>query len=110
MTIMNMDRSLLAASDVGGDVVSILFWGAVLAVLVVGLGYGLFALRRWWLGEDVPDAAPEWTLQDLRELKAKGALSEAEYESLRGAAIAGVTRPADMNDSDADGASDDGFT
>ena len=89
---MTMIRPLLGAFEVSGRVGRILSWGAVLAVLVVGLGYGVRALRRWWLGEDKTCASPDWTLQDLRELKAKGELTEAEYETLRGAMIAGAQR------------------
>lgn len=85
-----MTRSLLGASDVSGRVGTIVIWVAILAVLVVGLGYGLLALRRWWLGENEYCGSPDWTLQDLRELRAKGELTEAEYESLRAATIAGA--------------------
>jgi uncharacterized membrane protein len=117
MAMVHMNRSLLAASDVSGGVGRIIVWAVVLAVLVVALGYGLLALRRWWLGEDVADAAPEWTLQDLRELKAKGELNEAEYQALRGAAIAGIRGSADGNDGETNGgvasepgtASEDGY-
>ena len=85
-----MIRPLVGTFEDSGRVGQIVIGVTVLVVLVVGLGYSLLALRRWWLGEDESCASAEWTLQDLRDLRAKGELTEAEYASLRAASISGV--------------------
>ena len=55
----------------------LLFMGAVI-VLGLAMWYYRFWVKSW---DSSPD--PTWTLQELRDLRSAGELSEEEYEALR---------------------------
>jgi hypothetical protein len=71
------------------DLLPILKWGGV----ALG-GFGLLALvakwaRRWIRSDDEPQSldAPVFTLQDLREMRARGDLSDDEFDRMRNAIL-----------------------
>lgn len=66
------------------DILSIFLWisGAAVAAIV-----GLFvarAVRNWSRSQE---AADPFTIQDLREMRERGEISQAEFESMRGAIL-----------------------
>ncbi|MBX3395840.1 MAG: SHOCT domain-containing protein [Phycisphaerae bacterium] len=67
-----------------GDV---LFWCVVLVALIVVLGVGLWFLRRSIWGTTSSAVEDGLTLQQLRELRDAGEISEAEFQALRRAMI-----------------------
>jgi hypothetical protein len=67
---------------------AVLVWGTVLLVLTVVVGFGIRALRRRVFPEQEPPPDQLWTLEDLREMRDRGRLSEEEFETLRARVIA----------------------
>ena len=67
---------------------AVLLWGAVLLVATVVVGFGIRALRRRVFPEQEPPPDQLWTLEDLREMRDCGRLSEEEFETLRARVIA----------------------
>jgi hypothetical protein len=64
-------------------------WGPLgwLAIVVGAIGVGIIivlAVRRWAAQDE---AVTSFTFQDLREMKARGEISEAEFQSMRGALL-----------------------
>jgi hypothetical protein len=64
-------------------------WGPLgwLAIVVVAIGAGIIivlAVRRWAAQDDTVQT---FTFQDLRDMKARGEISEAEFQSMRGALL-----------------------
>jgi hypothetical protein len=73
-----------------------LYWNAGLLLLAaIAIFVGLIVARvlrnRF---SDSGTTAP-FTLQDLRELRASGQISDREYETMRAAIVGSVRRPAD---------------
>jgi hypothetical protein len=77
----------------------------LMLALIGGLSIaGLVVIRRagrWvraWAGHE--GRSPAFTLHELRELRSTGQISQAEFEALRGAAVAEVSsaRAADASD------------
>jgi hypothetical protein len=68
-------------------------WIAIIIGLVL-LMLGVWTLaRKYLLANDEGHSAP-WTLQDLRDLRAQGRLTETEFETLRAEMIGALkTRP-----------------
>lgn len=62
-------------------------WGIAVAVGLVALSGGLVFLwrrfKRWTMTADESEEASAFTLQDLREMKARGDITEDEYQRLR---------------------------
>ncbi|UCG32760.1 MAG: SHOCT domain-containing protein [Phycisphaerales bacterium] len=67
---------------------AVLVWGTVLLVLALVVGMGIRALRRRVFPEKEPPPDQLWTLEDLREMRERGQLSEEEFETLRARVIA----------------------
>lgn len=64
----------------GGDII---LWCLALMGAIALLG-GLVWLVRWWtLGKDTPRASEPWTLQELREMRAAGQVTEEEFQVLK---------------------------
>lgn len=74
-----MTRALLAARDTG----AILQYGGLLIVALIVLGLIVLWLRRKYLADESSQVDGVWTLQQLRELRAKGEISEHEFQRLR---------------------------
>jgi len=90
---------ILAAERI--DWPTIAFWLALLAILIVGAAGAVWVLRGKTLrAED--SSAMGFTLQDLREMRDRGDLTEVEYQAARIAALGEATRSANG----ADGLSD----
>lgn len=66
----------------------VLFWCVVLVAIIVVLGVGLWFLRRSIWAPPATAADDGLSLQQLRELRDQGKISEAEFQALRGAMIA----------------------
>ena len=67
---------------------AVLVWGTVLLVAALVVGMGIRALRRRVFPEKEPPPDQLWTLEDLREMRGRGELSEEEFETLRARVIA----------------------
>lgn len=77
---------MLATSSNTAD---LFIWGGVLIVLLVALWFVLIWLRKWYFGTSEDKLSSElWTLADLRRMRAQGEITEDEYETLHGQAIA----------------------
>ena len=64
-------------------------WLGAGTAAAIGFVLGIRAYRNRWLAA-AAGARTDWTLQDLRELHAKGQLTDDEYERLKAAAVASV--------------------
>jgi hypothetical protein len=65
----------------------------VALVAVVGVGALVLYLLKRYMGRPGSRAGEGFTLQELRELRASGALSEEEFERAKAAVIGRVTAP-----------------
>src|SRR5687767_1384265 len=72
---------LLAQAD---NVIGILGWSLVLILFIVGMFMAVIWLKKWM--KDDEDAAPAklgLTLSDLRQIHARGEMTDEEYERAR---------------------------
>lgn len=69
-------------------------WGVAVAAGLVALSGGLIFLwrrfKRWTMAADESEEDGAFTLQDLREMKARGDITEDEYERLRAGILSAV--------------------
>ena len=65
---------------------TLLAWGTVFVGALVVLVFGIRMARRWFLGETPADG---WTLQNLRDMRDRGELTEAQFKHLRAEVIGG---------------------
>jgi uncharacterized membrane protein len=88
-----MIASHLIASAVGRDpgraLGEILPWLIVLVVVVIVGGMLIYFVRKWMAG-DASAPAEGFTLQDLRDLHARGELTDEEFQNARAAMIGRV--------------------
>ncbi len=87
-------RPLIAATIPGsGELLTIFVWFAIAALAAVGGIYLLKAVRKWAQREE---RAATFTIQDLRDMRARGQISEQEFAAMRAALLAqlDVSRPA----------------
>jgi hypothetical protein len=61
----------------------VFFWGLVLLGAVCVLGIFVWVVRRWSLSTPASAGDDGWSLQHLREMKAKGQITKGEFESLK---------------------------
>lgn len=73
-------------------------WMALVVVLI-GVGWALVMFVRRWAHTEVE--AETFTIQDLREMHARGDISEQEFAAMRSALLAQLA--ADCTDEPADG-------
>lgn len=88
-----MSHSLLPLA-VGMEVVSILFWCAIIIALIFVSFIGYRMLRRW-MADDEPAPAIGFTLGDLRQLHKEGKMTDAEYDRARGKMVAAAKKATD---------------
>ena len=60
-----------------------LWWGLVLVLGIGLLGAAVFALRRWFFFNKRDSSEPVWSLQHLRDLHARGQITDPEFQRLR---------------------------
>lgn len=75
---------MLAAASTSGDVIK---WGLVLIGAICVLGAAVWLVRRWSLWAPPATKSEPWSLQDLRDLKADGRITEEEFQALRRALL-----------------------
>jgi hypothetical protein len=73
----------LAVGD--ADLVGVFLWFAVVAVASLAGFYLVVALRRWMQRETRVDS---FTLQDLRDMRTRGDISDQEFSAMRAAMLA----------------------
>lgn len=76
---------LLGATPNANDIVNLFVMFAVVAAVALGGLVVAAAIRRWSQKEE---HAATFTFQDLREMRARGDISEAEFQSMRAALLA----------------------
>lgn len=78
------------------DVESVLKYGSILVAALIVLGVGIWWLRRWLFSGGARGGEELWSLHQLRQWRASGQISQAEFERLRAEMIGRVRRdPAD---------------
>jgi hypothetical protein len=95
-------RRLLATADAGGLFSDVAPWLALLAGLCI-LGFIVMIWIRRSIHDEASSAAPGFTLQDLRDLRAAGELSEEEFERARAGMIARLTEPREESGNETEG-------
>ena len=58
-------------------------WGLLLFVAIAVLSAAVFALRRWLFSKKESKTEPPWSLQHLRDMHARGQITDAEFQQLR---------------------------
>jgi len=77
---MQADTKVTLANSPTGD---ILFWGLVLIGGIAVMGCMAWLIKRWALSASQPGAAEPWSLQQLRDMKARGQLTDDEFGFLK---------------------------
>ncbi len=99
-----MTGGALVLAQAGGPGAERLFgdllpWLGVLVVIVlIGGGIAIWLRRRLMAGESADSVG--FTLGDLRELRARGEISDEEFEKAKSQMIAGLTRREEMSGPD----------
>ncbi|MCC6909966.1 MAG: SHOCT domain-containing protein [Phycisphaerales bacterium] len=73
---------------------AIALWLGVLAALILAAAFVVVMVRRA-LRTDENGAAPAFTLQDLREMRSRGDLTEEEYQAARAVALGHAAQTTD---------------
>ncbi len=98
MQIVVQIQSMLAPSS---NTVDLFIWGAVLIVLLVALWLVLIWLRKWYFGTSEDGfSSGLWSLVDLRRMREQGEITEDEYETLHGKALAVHEHDSESTDAD----------
>jgi hypothetical protein len=66
----------------------IFFWAGGLILVIVLAGFAVGRIRKWMRPGVQKSSAESWSLQDLRDLRRQGLVSEQEFETLKAAIIA----------------------
>lgn len=69
-----------------------MLFGAVLGIAFLGV-IVIILVRRHCLGSSATEASLPFTLQDLRDMLARGEITPAEFETMRSAMIGGRRAP-----------------
>ncbi len=98
MQIVAKVQSMPAPSSSTAD---LFLWGGVLIVLLFALWLVWIWFRKWFFGTSQDEFSFElWTLADLQRMREQGDITEDEYETLHGQAVAGYQdndEPADAD-------------
>jgi hypothetical protein len=71
--------------EISRDVV---FWsGLFLAIAIIAVPAAIYAARACWRHLREQHATPAFTLQDLRDMRARGQISEQEFDAMRAAVL-----------------------
>ena len=75
-------------AETSKQVTEIVIWCGLLMLAVIVLFGGLWYYRRRLFVTDEPAKREPWTLEDLRQMKERGEVSDEEYQALRETMIA----------------------
>jgi uncharacterized membrane protein len=78
------------------DIVPLFIWTAVVVVVALA-GFGVAVAVRRWMSREEP--IETFTFQDLREMRARGDISEQEFAAMRAALLARMDLEADPRES-----------
>ena len=81
---------MAAAIPGASELLTIFAWFAIVALAAVGGIYLVMAVRRWAQHEQ---RAATFTIQDLREMRARGDISDQEFAAMRSAILAELDTP-----------------
>ena len=70
-----------------------LLWIGVLLVLFVGGGVAIYFLRRYARGGDKESAGPALTLNQVRQMRQRGEITEEEYQRLKRTVVEETRKP-----------------
>lgn len=79
-------------------------WCGVLLLVVVVAGFVVARYRKWMKSGSETGLAQPWSLQELRDLRRDGRISEQEFETLKAAIIAEYRASPDQPDAKPDSA------
>lgn len=77
--------ALVAVTSGANDILVIFVWFTVAAVLGLGGYYIVVAVRRWVQREE---SIGTFTIQDLRDMRARGQINDQEFAAMRSALLA----------------------
>jgi len=80
------------------DTSGLLTYGSILMAAVAVLGLIVWVVRKRYLDSTTSGDGGIWSLQQLRELRASGQLSEAEFQQLRAEMLGRFGSPAALTD------------
>lgn len=86
------------------ELMSLLGWFAIAAVIAMGGSLVAVAVRRWAQRDD---PAENFTFQDLREMRARGDITVKEFATMRAALLSQLQVEEDRSAED-EGAADEG--
>ncbi len=75
----------LAAQPGSEEILSVFLWSVLAACVAVAGFYAAAAVRRW---AQRSQSTGSFTLQDLREMRARGQITEQEFAAMRAAMLA----------------------
>ncbi len=81
---------MAAAVPGAAELLTIFVWFAIAALAAVGGIYLLMVVRKWAQREQRPAT---FTIQDLRDMRARGDISEQEFAAMRAALLAQLDVP-----------------
>ena len=80
------------------DTSGLLTYGSILMAAIAVLGLVVWVVRKRYLDTGGPSGGGVWSLQQLRDLRASGQLSEAEFQQLRAEMLGRYGSPAALTD------------
>ncbi|MEW6253128.1 MAG: SHOCT domain-containing protein [Planctomycetota bacterium] len=95
---------MLAGMPPGTEFLRIFLWFAAVAVLALAGFYIAVAIRRWTQRDEPVE---NFTLQSLREMRARGELSEQEFTAMRAVLLAQAKAAEDVSTDETGGQPED---
>ena len=91
MLVARITGLLALAGSAREKMADVIRWGVILMIAGFVLGVGVMVLRKRMLSKR--DATPQpWTLEQLRELRRRGEISDEEFENLRLQLVSDLSR------------------